>query len=88
MSVTVKTAWPTDTESVCWTITSDGTSLFSEDNEAGVELWIDGIAQQTDSVSVGQAVFTVTDMNGLVTESMKLLSTEGYSNTSSEETMG
>jgi hypothetical protein len=70
------------------TITSDGTSLFSEDNEAGVELWIDGNVQQTDSVSVGQAVFTVTDMNGLVSESMKLLSAEGYSNTSSEETMG
>jgi len=70
------------------TITSDGTSLFSEDNETGVELWLDGYAQQTDAVTVGQAVFTVTNIDNIDVSEIKLLSAAGYSNTSSEETMG
>lgn len=70
------------------TITSDGSSLFSEDNESGVELWLDGYAQQTNSVSVGEAVFQITNIDGTSTDVVKLLSAEGYSNTSSEETIG
>lgn len=70
------------------TITSDGTGLFSEDNEAGVELWLDGYVQQTDSVSVGEAVFTVTNLDGISTDIVKLVSAEGYSDTASEETVG
>jgi hypothetical protein len=70
------------------TITSDGTGLFSEDNEAGVELWLDGYVQQTDSVSVGEAVFTVTNLDGTSTDIVKLVSADGYSDTASEETVG
>lgn len=70
------------------TISSDGTSVFNADNESDVELWLDGHVQQTNSVSVGEAVFQITNIDGTSTDVVKLLSAEGYSNTESEETIG
>jgi hypothetical protein len=70
------------------TITSDSANLFIDDTAEEVELWLDGVAQQTDSVNAGVAVFTVTDMLSTSTSDVKLLSGEGYSSTASVEAIG
>ena len=70
------------------TLTSDGAELFTTDTAETVELWLDGYVQQTDSVDAGVAVFTVTNMDSDQTGDVKLLSPDGYSNTSSISTIG